>query len=179
MMGVPLQVSGYVIYVDPLTFMLILLGIALVAGIVIWVLIENRNTAISENLSNAIVNSINVQTGIMANTSQAVVNALNTNTTTYQQVAQAEVQNYTKLVDAMVNYLNIIASTYQMEAVHTMNFEDRVLNLLALQAGVQDIRQLQSDKLKASALQAVRTPDVEVNVAENPRLGSQGTGSTR
>ena len=165
MSGVILQTGG-VIYLTPydVIFLLIALivGLGVPIGLFIWFMESRHRASVESAMVNAETTALYVQTGMMANQNMATVNAINVNTATYQQMAQAEIMNSNKLTDAMVTFMNTVANAYAMSVQHNIDFENKLLHLVELQLGVQDIRQLMSDKVKASVVEGLKNPTVEI-----------------
>ena len=165
MSGVTLQTGG-VIYltVYDVLFLLIALivGLGVTFGLFIWFMESRHRASIESAMINAEATALYAQTGMMANQNMATVNAINVNTATYQQMAQAEIINSNKITDSMVRFMDTIANAYAMSVQHNIDFENKLLHLVELQMGIQDIRQLMSDKIKASVVEGLKNPTVEV-----------------
>jgi len=161
------QGSGVVTY-DPFSLLFLLLIASVVVGLAVYFFVILRDSSNQTTVINAQVNALNSQVNNMNNLVQATVTSLNVNTAVSERLAQHE-------IDMDDKYYRL----FEMQVMNDIYFKNTLLELYAMQLTSQDIRQLLSDKLKATALQAVKTPDVEVTTAENPRLGNQGTGSTK
>ena len=165
------QDAGAVTY-DPFSLLFLLLVSAVVIGLAVYFFVVLRDSSNQTAVINAQVTALNSQVNNMNNLVQATVTALNVNTA----ISERESQH-------MINMDDRYYRLFEAQVMNDIYFKNTLLELYAMQLTSQDIRQLLSDKLKATALQAVRTPDVEVSVAENPRLGnqgvSQGTTSTK
>jgi uncharacterized membrane protein len=177
------QSGGQVVYIDPFSFWMLILGIVVMAGFILFVLIyviTNVNDMRNQNATtNAQIEAIHVNNNATAQLTAAVTNAININTTMYQR----EVDHRMHVED---RYLDI----YEKLVNHTIYFQDTLLNLYAQQLVTQDIRQLMSDKVKASVIQSAKPPTVEAyqlqgemfppfpmpqGGSQNPQQGSSST----
>ena len=64
--------------------MMIILGVGVAFGLLMWWVEERHHAQIESSLISAQVTAINAQTSMMANLTQAMVNALNVNTAIYE-----------------------------------------------------------------------------------------------
>jgi uncharacterized membrane protein YcjF (UPF0283 family) len=148
------QSSGEVVYIDPFSFWMLILGIVVMLVIVFFALvyiITNINDIRNQTaLTNAQVNSTNASTNAFVQLVTALVNAIGVNTAITQREAEhrMNVENrYLDIYDKLVN--------------NTIYYQDTLLNYYGQQLVTQDIRQLMSDRVKASVVQSAKPPTVE------------------
>ena len=178
------QSSGQVIYIDPFSFWMLILGIAILVLIVIGIAIyafTNINDMRNQTaLTNAQINAINANTNATTQLVNVIANAIGVNTAMYQREVDHRMHvedRYVDIYDKLVN--------------NTIFFQDSLLNLYAQQLVNQDIRQLMSDRVKASVVQSAKPPTVETYQlqgemfppfpqTQNPQQGgSSGSPSTK
>jgi ABC-type transporter MlaC component len=172
-----------VIYLDPFSFWMLILGIVVMLVIVFFALvyiITNINDMRNQTaLTNAQVNSTNASTNAFVQLVTALVNAIGVNTAITQREAEhrMNVENrYLDIYDKLVN--------------NTIYYQDTLLNYYGQQLVTQDIRQLMSDRVKASVVQSAKPPTVETyqlqgemfppfptpqGGSQNPQQGSSST----
>ena len=131
-----LQTSGTVIYIDPLTFMLIILGISVVFGLTMWWIQDRQNAYVQNALVNAQVNAINTQTSMMANLTQAMINALDVNTAIYERIEQ-------HMMDMDNRYLQL----YQRQVDNDIYFKNTLLELYGLQLTNKDLMEMLKNRV--------------------------------
>ena len=148
------QSGDQVVYLDPFSFWMLILGIVVMLVIVFFALvylISNINDIRNSTaLTNAQVNSTNASTNAFVQLVTALVNAIGVNTAIAQREAEhrMNVENrYLDIYDKLVN--------------NTIYYQDTLLNYYGQQLVTQDIRQLMSDKVKASVVQSAKPPTVE------------------
>lgn len=148
------QSGDQVIYIDPFSFWMLILGIVVMLVIVFFALvylISNINDIRNSTaLTNAQVNSTNASTNAFVQLVTALVNAIGVNTAITQREAEhrMNVENrYLDIYDKLVN--------------NTIYYQDTLLNYYGQQLVTQDIRQLMSDRVKASVVQSAKPPTVE------------------
>ena len=178
------QSSGQVIYLDPFSFWMLILGIAILVLIVIGIAIyafTNINDMRNQTaLTNAQINAINANTNATTQLVNVIANAIGVNTAMYQREVDHRMHvedRYVDIYDKLVN--------------NTIYFQDTLLNYYGQQLVTQDIRQLMSDKVKASVAQSAKPPTVETYQLQGemfppfpmPQGGSQnqqqGSSSTK
>jgi len=174
------QSSGEVIYIDPFSFWMLLLGIIVMIVIVFFgiiYVISNINDMRNQTaLTNAQVNSTNASTNAFVQLVTALVNAIGVNTAITQREAEHRMNvedRYVDIYDKLVN--------------NTIYFQDTLLNYYGQQLVTQDIRQLMSDKVKASVVQSAKPPTVESYQLQGemfppfpmPQNQQQGSSSTK
>jgi hypothetical protein len=163
---------------------MLVLGIVVMLVIVFFALvylISNINDIRNSTaLTNAQVNSTNASTNAFVQLVTALVNAIGVNTAITQREAEhrMNVENrYLDIYDKLVN--------------NTIYYQDTLLNYYGQQLVTQDIRQLMSDRVKASVVQSAKPPTVESYQLQGemfppfpqPQQGSQnpqqGSSSTK
>ena len=148
------QSGDQVVYLDPFSFWMLILGIVVMLVIVFFALvylISNINDIRNSTaLTNAQVNSTNASTNAFVQLVTALVNAIGVNTAIAQREAEhrMNVENrYLDIYDKLVN--------------NTIYYQNTLLNYYGQQLVTQDIRQLMSDRVKASVVQSAKPPAVE------------------
>ena len=148
------QSSGQVIYIDPFSYWMLILGIVVMAGFILFVLIyviTNVNDMRNQTaLTNAQINALNANTNAMAQLTNVIANAISVNTTMYQREVEHRMHiedRYVDIYDKLVN--------------NTIYYQNTLLNYYGQQLVTQDIRQLMSDRVRASVVQSTRPPTVE------------------
>jgi uncharacterized membrane protein len=174
------QSGDQVIYIDPFSFWMLILGIVVMLVIVFFALvylISNINDIRNSTaLTNAQVNSTNASTNAFVQLVTALVNAIGVNTAITQREAEhrMNVENrYLDIYDKLVN--------------NTIYYQDTLLNYYGQQLVTQDIRQLMSDRVKASVVQSAKPPTVESYQLQGemfppfpqPQNPQQGSSSTK
>ena len=141
-------------YTDPFWFWIIVLGIVTMVLVIIFALthlISNLNDIRNETaLNNAQIEAIRANTNATAQLTTAITNAINVNTTMYQR----EVDHRMHIEDRYVDL-------YERLVNHTIYFQDRLLDLYAMQLVNNDVRQLMSDRVKATVVQSTNPPTIE------------------
>jgi len=170
------QSGGQVVYLDPFSFWMLILGIAIMVLIVIGIAIyafTNINDMRNQTaLTNAQINAINANTNAMSQLTNVIANAISVNTAMYQR----EVEHRMNVED---RYIDI----YDKLVNNTIYYQNTLLNYYGQQLVTQDIRQLMSDKVKASVVQSAKPPTVESYQLQGevfppfpmPQGGSQGS----
>jgi len=178
------QSGGQVIYIDPFSFWMLILGIVVMAGFILFALIyviTNVNDMRNQTaLTNAQINALNANTNAMTQLTNVIANAIGVNTTMYQREVEHRMHiedRYVDIYDKLVN--------------NTIYYQNTLLNYYGQQLVTQDIRQLMSDRVRASVVQSARPPTVESYQLQGemfppfpmPQGGSQnpqqGSSSTR
>ena len=170
------QSGGEVIYLDPFSFWMLILGIVVMLVIVFFALvyiISNISDIRNQTaVTNAQVNSTNASTNAFVQLVTALVNAIGVNTAITQREAEHRMNvedRYLDIYDKLVN--------------NTIYYQDTLLNFYGQQLVTQDIRQLMSDKVKASVIQSAKPPTVESYQLQGemfppfpqPQQGGQGS----
>ncbi len=174
------QSSDQVIYLDPFSFWMLVLGIVVlvlvVVGISVYIFTNINDMRNNTALTNAQINSINTNTNAFAQLVTALVNAIGVNTAITQREAEHRMRiedRYVDIYDKLVN--------------NTIFFQNTLLNFYGQQLVTQDIRQLMSDRVKASVIQSTRPPTVESYQLQGemfppfpmPQNQQQGSPSTK
>jgi len=178
------QGGDQVVYIDPFSFWMLILGIVVMAGFILFVLIyviTNVNDMRNQTaLTNAQINALNANTNAMTQLTNVIANAIGVNTTMYQREVEHRMHvedRYIDIYDKLVN--------------NTIYYQDTLLNYYGQQLVTQDIRQLMSDRVKASVVQSAKPPTVETYQLQGemfppfpmPQQGGQnqqqGSSSTR
>ncbi len=161
------QGTGVVTY-DPFSLLFLLLIASVVVGLAVYFFVILRDSSNQTATINAQINALNSQVNNMNNLVQATVTSLNVNTAVSERLAQHE-------VDMDNKYYRL----FEMQVMNDIYFKNTLLELYAMQLTSQDIRQLMSDKLRATALQSFKTPDIDVAIKESPFQVKQESGSTK
>jgi len=178
------QSGDQVVYIDPFSFWMLILGIAvmvlIVIGIAIYAFTNINDMRNQTALTNAQINAINANTNATTQLVNVIANAIGVNTAMYQREVDHRMHvedRYVDIYDKLVN--------------NTIYFQDTLLNYYGQQLVTQDIRQLMSDKVKASVVQSAKPPTVETYQLQGemfppfpmPQGGSQnqqqGSSSTK
>jgi len=148
------QSGDQVVYLDPFSFWMLVLGIVVmvlvVIGIAIYAFTNINDMRNQTALTNAQINAINANTNAMSQLTNVISNAIGVNTAMYQR----EVDHRMHVED---RYIDI----YEKLVNNTIYYQDTLLNYYGQQLVTQDIRQLMSDKVKASVIQSAKPPTVE------------------
>jgi len=172
------QSGDQVVYIDPFSFWMLLLGIIVMIVIVFFgiiYVISNINDMRNQTaLTNAQVNSTNASTNAFVQLVTALVNAIGVNTAITQREAEHRMNLENRYVDIYDKLVN-----------NTIYYQDTLLNYYGQQLVTQDIRQLMSDKVKASVVQSAKPPAVESYQLQGemfppfPQSQGGGQGSTQ
>jgi len=178
------QSSEEVTYLDPFTFWMLILGITVmvlvVIGMAIYAFTNINDMRNNTALTNAQINAINANTNAMSQLTSVIANAIGVNTAMYQR----EVDHRMHVED---RYIDI----YEKLVNNTIYYQNTLLNYYGQQLVTQDIRQLMSDRVKASVVQSTKPPTVESYQLQGemyppfptPQQGSQnpqqGSSSTK
>jgi uncharacterized membrane protein YcjF (UPF0283 family) len=170
------QSGDQVVYIDPFSFWMLLLGIIVMVVIVffgiIYVITNINDMRNQSALTNAQVNSTNASTNAFVQLVTALVNAIGVNTAITQREAEHRMNVENRYVDIYEKLVN-----------NTIYYQDTLLNYYGQQLVTQDIRQLMSDRVKASVVQSTKPPTVETYQLQGemfppfptPQGGSQGS----
>jgi hypothetical protein len=167
--------GGTVIYIDPLTFILILIALGLAFFLLLYALgmFQNANiqnqyasvyqatsqaqTTIMNNMAQAINTNLNMQTGVMVEEAR---HRMNMDDRWYNLMAQQQ---------AFMQYVeNRYLNAYERQVNANIDFMNKVFELLAMQTAFSDISQLNKDKLRAMAIQSAKPYEIEVITTETP-----------
>jgi type II secretory pathway pseudopilin PulG len=187
--------NGYVIYIDPITAGLIILIMAVVIALGVYIFMSINSTNNQTQLTQAQIMALNSQTNAMNQLVASTATALNVATALNAESARHTMDmdnKYFSLIqqDTMHRhytedrYLNI----YNKQVDNNIYFMNTLLSLYGLQLVNNDIRQLMSDRLKATLAQYAKPPEVEVTTitpttpfpTQQPSQGqTQTTGSSK
>jgi len=148
------QSGGQVVYLDPFSFWVLVLGIVVlvlvVIGMSVYIFTNINDMRNNTALTNAQINSINTNTNAFAQLVTALINAIGVNTT----IAQREAEHRMRIEDRYVDIYDKLVN-------NTIFFQNTLLNYYGQQLVTQDIRQLMSDRVRALVAQSARPPTVE------------------
>jgi hypothetical protein len=173
--------GGTVIYIDPLTFILIMIALGLAFFLLLYALgmFQNANiqnqyasvyqatsqaqTTVMNNMAQAITTNLNMQTGVMVEEAR---HRMNMDDRWYNLMAQQQ---------AFMQYVeNRYLNAYERQVNANIDFLNKVYDLLAMQTAFRDIEDINKDKLRAMAIQSAKPYEIEVISSENPS-GSKAT----
>ena len=167
--------GGTVIYIDPLTFILILIALGLAFFLLLYALgmFQNANiqnqyasvyqatsqaqTTIMNNMAQAINTNLNVQTGVMVEEAR---HRMNMDDRWFNLMAQQ--QSFMQYIEN--RYLN----AYERQVNANIDFLNKVYDLLAMQTAFRDIEDINKDKLRAMAIHSAKPYEIEVISTESP-----------
>ena len=177
------QSGDQVVYMDPFSFWMLILGIAvlvlIVIGIAIYAFTNINDMRNNTALTNAQINAINANTNAMSQLTSVIANAIGVNTAMYQRE-----------VDHRMHVENRYIDIYEKLVNNTIYYQNTLLNYYGQQLVTQDIRQLMSDRVKASVVQSAKPPAVDYyqqqgemfppfpqpqGGSQNPQQGSSST----
>jgi hypothetical protein len=177
--------GGSVIYIDPLTFILILIALGLAFFLLLYALgmFQNANiqnqyasvyqatsqaqTTVMNNMAQAITTNLNMQTGVMVEEAR---HRMNMDDRWYNLMAQQQ---------AFMQYIeNRYINAYEKQVDANIDFMNKVFELLAMQTAFKDVEELNRDKLRAMAIHSAKPYEIEVISSENPS-GSKTTTETK
>jgi hypothetical protein len=187
--------NGYVIYIDPITAGIIILILAVVIALGVYIFMSINSTNNQTQLTQAQIQALNSQTNSMNQLVMATTTALNVATALNAESTRHTMDmdnKYFSLIqqDTMHRhyvedrYINI----YNKQVDNNIYFQDTLLSLYGLQLINNDIRQLMSDRLKATLAQYAKPPEVEVTTiaptstpfpTQQPSQGQTTTGSSK
>jgi len=148
------QSSDQVVYLDPFSFWMLILGITImvlvVVGMAIYAFTNINDMRNQTALTNAQINAINANTNAMSQLTNVIANAISVNTAITQREAEHRMNVENRYVDIYEKLVN-----------NTIYYQDTLLNYYGQQLVTQDIRQLMSDRVKASVVQSAKPPTVE------------------
>jgi len=148
------QSGDQVVYMDPFSFWMLILGIAvlvlIVIGMAIYAFTNINDMRNNTALTNAQINAINANTNAMSQLTSVIANAIGVNTAMYQRE-----------VDHRMHVENRYIDIYEKLVNNTIYYQNTLLNYYGQQLVTQDIRQLMSDRVKASVVQSAKPPTVE------------------
>jgi hypothetical protein len=168
--------GGTVIYIDPLTFILIMIALGLAFFLLLYALgmFQNANiqnqyasvyqatsqaqTTIMNNMAQAITTNLNMQTGVMVEEAR---HRMNMDDRWYNLMAQQ--QAFMQYIEN--RYLNV----YERQVNANIDFLNRVYDLLAMQTAFKDIEDINKDKIRAMAIHSAKPYEIEVITSEGSK----------
>jgi len=167
--------GGSVIYIDPLTLIILLAVLAIVIAVAIFAFMAIHNATIQNQLVATYQQTSQAQTTIMNNMAQAITTNLYMQTGVMVEEARHRMNmddrwyNLMAQQQAFMQYLeNRQENTYEKQVDANIQFMNNVFNLLAMQTAFSDISQLNKDKLRAMAIQSAKPYEIEVITTETP-----------
>jgi len=173
--------GGTVIYIDPLTFILILVAIAVAFILIAYLtgVFQNANiqnqyasvyqatsqaqTTVMNNMAQAVTTNLNMQTGVMVEEAR---HRMNMDDRWYNLMAQQ--QSFMQYIE------NRYVNAYERQVNAEIDFLNKVFDLLAMQTAFRDIEDINRDKLRAMAIHSAKPYEIEVITSE----GSSTSKST-
>jgi len=167
--------GGSVIYIDPLTLIILLAVLAIVIAVAIFAFMAIHNATVQNQLVATYQQTSQAQTTIMNNMAQAITTNLNMQTGVMVEEARHRMNmddrwyNLMAQQQAFMQYLeNRQENTYEKQVDANIQFMNNVFNLLAMQTAFSDISQLNKDKLRAMAIQSAKPYEIEIVTTETP-----------
>ena len=167
--------GGSVIYIDPLTFILILIALGLAFFLLLYALGMFQNANIQNQYAGVYQATSQAQTTMMNSLNQAIV----TNLYTQAGLSAEETRHRMNMDDrwynlmaqqqAFIQYIeNRYVNAYERQVNANIDFLNKVYDLLAMQTAFRDIEDINKDKLRAMAIHSAKPYEVEVMTTENP-----------
>ena len=167
--------GGAVIYIDPLTFILILIALGLAFFLLIYALGVFQNANIQNQYASVYQATSQAQTTIMNSLNQAVVTNLYAQTGMSVEEARHRMNmddrwfNLMAQQQAFMQYIeNRYVNAYEREVNAHIDFLNKVYDLLAMQTVFRDIEAINRDKLRAMAIHSAKPYEIEVITTESP-----------
>jgi hypothetical protein len=167
--------GGSVIYIDPLTFILILIALGLAFFLLLYALGMFQNANIQNQYAGVYQATSQAQTTMMNSLNQAIV----TNLYTQTGLTAEETRHRMNMDDRWFNLMaqqqsfmqyveNRYVNAYEREVNAHIDFLNKVYDLLAMQTAFRDIEDVNKDKLRAMAIHSAKPYEIEVVTSENP-----------
>ena len=167
--------GGTVIYIDPLTFILILIALGLAFFLLLYALGMFQNANIQNQYAGVYQATSQAQTTMMNSLNQAIV----TNLYTQAGLSAEETRHRMNMDDrwynlmaqqqAFIQYIeNRYVNAYERQVNANIDFLNKVYDLLAMQTAFRDIEDINKDKLRAMAIHSAKPYEIEVMTTENP-----------
>ena len=167
--------GGSVIYIDPLTFILIMVALGLGFFLLLYALGMFQNANTQNQYASVYQATSQAQTTMMNSLNQAIV----TNLYTQAGLSAEEARHRMNMDDRWFNLMaqgqafmqyieNRYANAYEREVNAHIDFLNKVYDLLAMQTAFRDIEDINKDKLRAMAIHSAKPYEVEVITTENP-----------
>jgi len=173
--------GGSVIYIDPLTFILILIALGLAFFLLLYALGMFQNANIQNQYAGVYQATSQAQTTMMNSLNQAIVTNLYTQAGLSAEEARHRMNmddrwyNLMAQQQAFMQYIeNRYVNAYERQVNANIDFLNKVYDLLAMQTAFRDIEDINKDKLRAMAIHSAKPYDIEVIGSENPS-GSKTT----
>jgi len=167
--------GGSVIYIDPLTFILILIALGLAFFLLLYALGMFQNANIQNQYAGVYQATSQAQTTMMNSLNQAIV----TNLYTQAGLSAEETRHRMNMDDRWYNLMaqqqafmqyieNRYVNAYERQVNANIDFLNKVYDLLAMQTAFRDIEDINKDKLRAMAIHSAKPYEIEVISSENP-----------
>lgn len=167
--------GGSVIYIDPLTFILILIALGLAFFLLLYALGMFQNANIQNQYAGVYQATSQAQTTMMNSLNQAIVTNLYTQTgltaeeTRHRMNMDDRWFNLMAQQQSFMQYIeNRYVNAYEREVNAHIDFLNKVYDLLAMQTAFRDIEDINKDKLRAMAIHSAKPYEIEVISSENP-----------
>jgi len=173
--------GGAVIYIDPLTFILILIAIAVAFILIAYLTGVFQNANIQNQYASVYQATSQAQTTMMNSLNQAVVTNLSMQTGVMLEEARHRMNmddrwfNLMAQQQSFMQYIeNRYVNAYERQVNAEIDFLNKVYDLLAMQLAFRDIEDINKDKLRAMAIHSAKPYEIEVISSES----SGGSKST-
>ena len=167
--------GGTLIYIDPITFILILIALGLAFFLLLYALGMFQNANIQNQYASVYQATSQAQTTMMNSLNQAIVTNLYTQTgltaeeTRHRMNMDDRWFNLMAQQQAFMQYIeNRYVNAYERQVNANIDFLNKVYDLLAMQTAFRDIEDINKDKLRAMAIHSAKPYEVEVISSENP-----------
>ncbi len=167
--------GGTVIYIDPLTFILILIALGLAFFLLLYALGMFQNANIQNQYAGVYQATSQAQTTMMNSLNQAIVTNLYSQAGLSVEEARHRMNmddrwyNLMAQQQAFMQYIeNRYVNAYEREVNAHIDFLNKVYDLLAMQTAFRDIEDINKDKLRAMAIHSAKPYEIEVISSENP-----------
>lgn len=165
--------GGTVIYIDPMTFILILIAIAVAFILIAYLTGVFQNANIQNQYASVYQATSQAQTTMMNSLNQAVVTNLYTQTGLSAEEARHRMNmddkwfNLMAQQQAFMQYIeNRYVNAYERQVNAEIDFLNKVFDLLAMQTAFRDIEDINKDKLRAMAIHSAKPYEIEVITSE-------------
>ena len=167
--------GGSVIYIDPLTFILILVALGLAFFLLLYTLGMFQNANTQNQYASVYQATSQAQTTMMNSLNQAIVTNLYTQTgltaeeTRHRMNMDDRWFNLMAQQQAFMQYIeNRYVNAYERQVNANIDFLNKVYDLLAMQTAFRDIEDINKDKLRAMAIHSAKPYEIEVVTTETP-----------
>jgi len=155
--------GGAVIYIDPLTFILILIAIAVAFILIAYLTGVFQNANIQNQYASVYQATSQAQTTMMNSLNQAVVTNLSMQTGVMLEEARHRMNmddrwfNLLAQQQSFMQYIeNRYVNAYERQVNAEIDFLNKVYDLLAMQTAFRDIEDINKDKLRAMAIHSAK-----------------------